>query len=205
MSSPAASNSGAAAADDDKKPLEQITFRFCSECSNMLYPKEDEAERKLLFTCRTCSYSEESSSSCIFRNVMNTQAGATAGVTQDVASDPTVGAASLGSASTHLIFTDQTCSSYLWCACCGNPVMCGVCDNKYATVVQAVPCDDMSALSWSPSEDEFADFLLSSGGSLEELVEEEDEDEAMGVDSFNKICQISLEPTTSQPTIRAHS
>lgn len=70
--------------------LEQITFRFCSECSNMLYPKEDEESHKLQFTCRTCQYTEEATSTCVFRNLMNNTAGATAGVTQDVGSDPTV-------------------------------------------------------------------------------------------------------------------
>ncbi|TRX94550.1 hypothetical protein FHL15_004705 [Xylaria flabelliformis] len=70
--------------------LEQITFRFCSECSNMLYPKEDEDSHKLMFTCRTCQYTEEATSSCVFRHVLNSAAGETAGVTQDVGSDPTV-------------------------------------------------------------------------------------------------------------------
>ncbi|KAJ4303926.1 DNA-directed RNA polymerase II core subunit rpb9 [Collariella sp. IMI 366227] len=92
MSSPAASTSG-----DRKKPAEQITFRFCSECSNMLYPKEDENGHKLMFTCRTCSFSEEATSTCIFRNVLNNAAGETAGVTQDVGSDPTVDFADLAS------------------------------------------------------------------------------------------------------------
>ncbi|KAK0717661.1 hypothetical protein B0T26DRAFT_710481 [Lasiosphaeria miniovina] len=87
MSSPANSASGA---DGAKKPLEQITFRFCAECSNMLYPKEDEESRKLLFTCRTCNYNEEATSTCIFRNILNNAAGETAGVTQDVGSDPTL-------------------------------------------------------------------------------------------------------------------
>ncbi|KAL2017524.1 hypothetical protein VTK56DRAFT_2016 [Thermocarpiscus australiensis] len=86
MASPAASASGGRG----KKPLEQITFRFCSECSNMLYPKEDENEHKLMFTCRTCNFSEEATSSCIFRNILNNAAGETAGVTQDVGSDPTL-------------------------------------------------------------------------------------------------------------------
>ncbi|EQL02457.1 hypothetical protein G6O67_003275 [Ophiocordyceps sinensis] len=72
------------------KKLEQITFRFCSECSNMLYPKEDEDAHKLQFTCRTCQYTEEAASTCVFRNVLNNSAGETAGVTQDVGSDPTV-------------------------------------------------------------------------------------------------------------------
>ncbi|EON99707.1 putative dna directed rna polymerase ii 15 kda protein [Phaeoacremonium minimum UCRPA7] len=74
---------------DTKKNLEQITFRFCSECSNMLYPKEDEDSHKLQFTCRTCQYTEEATSTCVFRNVLNNAAGETAGVTQDVGSDPT--------------------------------------------------------------------------------------------------------------------
>ena len=57
----------------------------------MLYPKEDQDAHKLQYTCRTCQYTEEAESSCIFRNELNTSAGETAGVTQDVASDPTVG------------------------------------------------------------------------------------------------------------------
>lgn len=79
--------------DDVKRPLEQITFRFCSECSNMLYPKEDPDSRQLLYVCRTCQYTEEAATSCVFRNVMNSASGETAGVTQDVTDDPTVSCA----------------------------------------------------------------------------------------------------------------
>lgn len=43
-----------------------------------------------MFTCRTCQYTEEATSSCVFRHVLNSAAGETAGVTQDVGSDPTV-------------------------------------------------------------------------------------------------------------------
>ncbi len=89
--------------------MEQITFRFCSEwyvcsesprstssrsphdSSNMLYPKEDPETHRLQFACRTCQYSEEATSSCVFRNILNNAVGETAGVTQDVGSDPTVG------------------------------------------------------------------------------------------------------------------
>lgn len=59
--------------------------------SNMLYPKEDPDTHRLQFACRTCQYSEEAASSCVFRNVLNNAVGETAGVTQDVGSDPTVG------------------------------------------------------------------------------------------------------------------
>jgi DNA-directed RNA polymerase II subunit RPB9 len=102
MASPASSSG-----DDQKKNMEQITFRFCSEwyaflpisliypltptSSNMLYPKEDPDTHRLQFACRTCQYSEEAASSCVFRNVLNNAVGETAGVTQDVGSDPTVG------------------------------------------------------------------------------------------------------------------
>lgn len=57
----------------------------------MLYPKEDPDTHRLQFACRTCQYSEEAVSSCVFRNVLNNAVGETAGVTQDVGSDPTVG------------------------------------------------------------------------------------------------------------------
>jgi DNA-directed RNA polymerase subunit M/transcription elongation factor TFIIS len=56
----------------------------------MLYPKEDPDTHRLQFACRTCQYSEEALSSCVFRNVLNNAVGETAGVTQDVGSDPTV-------------------------------------------------------------------------------------------------------------------
>ena len=97
----------------DNKKLEQITFRFCSECSNMLYPKEDPDAHKLQFTCRTCQYTEEARSSCVFRNVLNNSSGETAGVTQDVGSDPTVSDALSG--------TCIGCGDVIVCYTCGLP------------------------------------------------------------------------------------
>ncbi|KAI9830071.1 MAG: hypothetical protein M1826_005064 [Phylliscum demangeonii] len=79
---------------DEEKPkklTDQITFQFCGHCSNMLYPKEDRLNRDLLFTCRTCNWHEPSRTTCVFRNVLNGSVGETAGVTQDVGLDPTVG------------------------------------------------------------------------------------------------------------------
>ncbi|PHH64680.1 hypothetical protein CDD81_4121 [Ophiocordyceps australis] len=103
-----------ATSQDRKQPrakeLEQITFRFCSECSNMLYPKEDEDAHRLQFVCRTCQYSEEAASTCVFRNVLNNSAGETAGVTQDVGSDPTV---------------SELMSAI--CVTCGHIILCDYC------------------------------------------------------------------------------
>jgi DNA-directed RNA polymerase II subunit RPB9 len=98
------------------KKLEQITFRFCSECSNMLYPKEDEDAHKLQFTCRTCQYTEEAASTCVFRNVLNNSAGETAGVTQDVGSDPTV--------SELLPVVCLHCGTVILCGSCSQPAAC---------------------------------------------------------------------------------
>ena len=79
--------------------------------SNMLYPKEDRINNKLMFACRTCQYSEEAVSSCVFRNSIYNIIGETAGVTQDVGSDPTVG--SLDFCCTH-------CGHAIGCDFCGG-------------------------------------------------------------------------------------
>lgn len=99
----------------EAKKFEQITFRFCSECSNMLYPKEDEDAHKLQFTCRTCQYTESAQSSCVYRNVLNNSQGETAGVTQDVGSDPTV---------CHV----QAHAPPVICLLCGHIIHCVKCD-----------------------------------------------------------------------------
>lgn len=57
----------------------------------MLYPKEDADNSQLMFACRTCTFSEPAASACVFRNILSNTVGETEGVTQDVASDPTVG------------------------------------------------------------------------------------------------------------------
>ncbi|KAM0693226.1 hypothetical protein Q7P36_006479 [Cladosporium allicinum] len=71
---------------DSKK----ISFRFCRECSNMLYPKEDPSSNVLMFACRSCQYSEPATAACIYRNSLQEQIAETAGNVEDVAQDPTV-------------------------------------------------------------------------------------------------------------------
>jgi len=96
---------------ETERKNDQITFRFCAECANMLYPKENEQLQVLQFACRTCPYTEAASSSCVFRNVLNNSVGETAGVTQDVGSDPTV------------------CLPGL-CLLCGCQITCASCDGE---------------------------------------------------------------------------
>ncbi|KAK0414790.1 hypothetical protein QR680_011617 [Steinernema hermaphroditum] len=43
-------------------------IKFCSDCNNMLYPREDKAARTLMYACRSCDYIEESDNSCIYFN-----------------------------------------------------------------------------------------------------------------------------------------
>lgn len=83
--------------------------------SNMLYPKEDRNNNKLMFACRTCQFSEEAISSCVFRNNLYNTVGETAGVTQDVGSDPTVGFAG-------------------FCTLCGEEIKCFQCEGKSSWV-----------------------------------------------------------------------
>ncbi|KAI9723396.1 MAG: hypothetical protein M1812_001280 [Candelaria pacifica] len=108
------SASPAASSDEQQqKNLEQISFRFCRECSNMLYPKEDKENRTLMFACRTCQFSEPAASSCVFRNNLQNSVGETHGVTQDVGSDPTVG----------LPDDPDNCT----CTFCGKAFLCFLC------------------------------------------------------------------------------
>jgi len=144
---------------DAKAPLQQITFRFCSECSNMLYPKEDEESRTLQFTCRTCQYTEEAKSSCVFRNFINSAQGETAGVTQDVGSDPTVGAAvARGDARTRHRDgdADPMEDACFVCTMCLLPVVCDSC-GKLSPTLGVVPdrlvrAGIMDALELSPAD-----------------------------------------------------
>ncbi|CUS08077.1 unnamed protein product, partial [Tuber aestivum] len=81
---------------------EKVAFRFCRECSNMLYPHEvcfgrrymagarDRVNNTLMYRCRTCQATESASNNCVFRNTLGGSTGETAGVTTDVGSDPTL-------------------------------------------------------------------------------------------------------------------
>jgi len=114
----------------------------------MLYPKEDEDSHKLMFTCRTCQYTEPASSSCVFRHILNNAAGETAGVTQDVGSDPTVcGPVPFDSAKVHHTTTapaastpdpstDDADRALALCMRCGITLLhCGRCQDP-ATVAE---------------------------------------------------------------------
>lgn len=66
------------------------SFRFCLECNNMLYPKEDKDNMRLLYLCRNCDYTEFAENPKVYRHELMTLIGETAGVVQDIGLDPTL-------------------------------------------------------------------------------------------------------------------
>lgn len=91
----------------------------------MLYPKEDLNNKKLMYACRTCQFSEEATSSCVFRNNLYNTVGETAGVTQDVGSDPTVGLPD-------------------FCTYCGQPIICLFCPKVHHSDINSL-CNHLLA------------------------------------------------------------
>ncbi|KAJ5888696.1 hypothetical protein N7495_008737 [Penicillium taxi] len=110
--SPAPSSDGADGAEVTKQS-DQIHFKFCRD-SNLLYPKEDRQTNTLMFTCRTCHVGEPATSHCVYQNKLNNVVGDTAGVTQDVGSDPTV-------------CVPDFLSLAGFCTLCGEETACAVC------------------------------------------------------------------------------
>jgi DNA-directed RNA polymerase II subunit RPB9 len=63
-------------AEDDTIDQEQsLLMRFCPHDSSMLYPKENRSEKRLLYACRLCRYTEYSAGSLIYKNVLKKEVG----------------------------------------------------------------------------------------------------------------------------------
>ncbi|KAK5118424.1 hypothetical protein LTR62_002938 [Meristemomyces frigidus] len=123
----------AATADDDKKT---ISFRFCRECSNMLYPKENTEDQSLMFSCRMCTYSEPAESACVYKNALKEEIAETPGETEDVDDDPTVGEdESLDYAYDSVmdnedLYGEETVPEM--CTLCGKEILCPFCGGPSA-------------------------------------------------------------------------
>ena len=50
-------------------------MQYCIECNNLLYPREDQANRRLIYACRNCEYSELAASSRVYRNELLSREG----------------------------------------------------------------------------------------------------------------------------------
>lgn len=80
--------------------------------SNLLYPREDRNTSRLKFVCKACTAVTEHDTACTYRHHLGSTVTETAGVTTDVANDPTVGESSL---------------DVYFCTMCGDALRCGVC------------------------------------------------------------------------------
>src|ERR1700761_6861745 len=118
-----------------RSKLSHYEFMLTFSSSNMLYPKEDPERRELSFSCRTCTYHEEPSSACIYRNDLSNTVGETAGITQDVGQDPTVRASfdsspavSFGNVPSRVLDAEFPCT----CTVCGQEIICETCGKPTA-------------------------------------------------------------------------
>ncbi|KAF9166925.1 DNA-directed RNA polymerase II core subunit rpb9 [Actinomortierella ambigua] len=71
------------------------SFKYCSECNNLLYPREDRSipelsQRKLMFACRNCDYQEPADNNCVYRNEIAHAPAEQTLIVQDLSTDPTL-------------------------------------------------------------------------------------------------------------------
>ncbi|KAL8611114.1 DNA-directed RNA polymerase II subunit RPB9 [Nucella lapillus] len=67
-----------------------VGIKFCKECNNMLYPKEDKENRTLLYACRNCDYQQEADNRCIYVNKIMHEVDELTQIVGDVVADPTL-------------------------------------------------------------------------------------------------------------------
>ena len=67
-----------------------VGIRFCQECNNMLYPKEDKEIKQLMYACRNCDYKEIAQNSCVYFNKITHGIDALSSINPDVIEDPTL-------------------------------------------------------------------------------------------------------------------
>jgi DNA-directed RNA polymerase II subunit RPB9 len=117
--------------------------------SNLLFPREDKSQNRLMFACRTCAFTEEAPSSCVMRHDISSTVGATAGVTAEVAQDPTVGLSH--SSSQASLSEDLPC-----CTMCGMDIVCVECGEDWAPGFALEAEDEQSTAA--PQEAKYDDY-----------------------------------------------
>ncbi|KAK8946541.1 hypothetical protein KSP39_PZI007139 [Platanthera zijinensis] len=66
------------------------TLKFCRDCNNILYPKEDKERKILLYACGICSHQEEADDNIVYRYEINHSVGDNSHVLHDIAADHTL-------------------------------------------------------------------------------------------------------------------
>ncbi|XP_072989428.1 DNA-directed RNA polymerases II, IV and V subunit 9A-like [Typha latifolia] len=63
------------------------TMKFCRECNNILYPKEDKENQTLLYACRNCDHQEVADDKCVYKMEIHHPTGEGTDGLKDAASD----------------------------------------------------------------------------------------------------------------------
>uniref|UniRef100_A0A0E0LNB2 DNA-directed RNA polymerase subunit n=1 Tax=Oryza punctata TaxID=4537 RepID=A0A0E0LNB2_ORYPU len=66
------------------------SLKFCGECNNMLYPREDKETHTLLYACNSCEHQELATDTCVYKRVLRKPAGEPKDILKDAATDPTL-------------------------------------------------------------------------------------------------------------------
>lgn len=75
--------------DGDSGPT-FVGIRFCQECNNMLYPKEDRENKILLYACRNCDYKQIAENNCVYVNKITHDIDEISRIVPEVVHDPTL-------------------------------------------------------------------------------------------------------------------
>ena len=67
-----------------------VGIRFCQECNNMLYPKEDRENKVLLYACRNCDYKQIAENNCVYVNKITHDIDELSRIVPEVVHDPTL-------------------------------------------------------------------------------------------------------------------
>ena len=67
-----------------------VGIKFCQECNNMLYPKEDKENKQVLYACRNCDYKGLARNNCIYINKIVTNINEITYIYTDGIGDPTM-------------------------------------------------------------------------------------------------------------------
>ena len=67
-----------------------IRLRFCPNSNDLLYPKEDREQKKLVYACLNCNYRIDAEDFCVHRHSIRHTAAETTTIIQDIRTDPTL-------------------------------------------------------------------------------------------------------------------
>ena len=97
------------------------SMRFCANCANILYPREDKEAKQLMYNCKKCDYIEQSTTGLIYRHEVLHSLSERTAIISDVTADPTL---------------PRT-----------KDVPCPMCENKEAVFFQSTSRSDAEAMT----------------------------------------------------------